>query len=92
MTKAEYFKKALNGGFSEAGSQSIDLPEEDPNIFRYATFLHDDTSRRKRESGIRLRKLVSKLSSVFGFYKCASLDQQHLEISSAGGANTVTAS
>jgi hypothetical protein len=35
LTKSEYFRKALEGEFREAGDQAIDLPEEDPSIFSF---------------------------------------------------------
>ncbi|KAL2262330.1 hypothetical protein VTK26DRAFT_1716 [Humicola hyalothermophila] len=35
LLKHEYFEKALCGEFSESGSQSIHLPEEDPVIFHF---------------------------------------------------------
>jgi hypothetical protein len=35
LTKSEYFRKMINGGFLEGEEQSIDLPEEDPAIFHF---------------------------------------------------------
>lgn len=35
LLKSEYFEKALCGDFKEAGSQSMDLPEENPAIFHF---------------------------------------------------------
>ncbi|KAK4043635.1 hypothetical protein C8A01DRAFT_43392 [Parachaetomium inaequale] len=35
LLKSEYFEKALCGEFSESGSQSINLPEENPAIFHF---------------------------------------------------------
>lgn len=42
LTKSEYFKRALDGQFAEAGDQAIDLPEEDPTIFSFVVaFLYE---------------------------------------------------
>jgi hypothetical protein len=42
LTRSEYFKKALDGEFREAGDQAIDLPEEDPAIFSFVVaFLYE---------------------------------------------------
>ncbi len=35
LLKSEYFEKALCGEFRESGTQSVDLPEEDPAIFHF---------------------------------------------------------
>ncbi|KAL2142318.1 hypothetical protein VTI28DRAFT_1327 [Corynascus sepedonium] len=35
LLKSEYFQKALCGEFRESGTQSIDLPEENPAIFHF---------------------------------------------------------
>jgi hypothetical protein len=35
LTRSEYFRKALDGEFREAGEQAIDLPEEDPALFEF---------------------------------------------------------
>lgn len=35
LLKSEYFEKALCGEFRESGTQSIDLPEENPAIFHF---------------------------------------------------------
>jgi hypothetical protein len=43
LTKSEYFSKALNGEFLESKSQSVDLPEEDPDIFSFlVAFLYEN--------------------------------------------------
>jgi len=43
LTKSEYFRKALDGQFREAGNQAIDLPEEDPDIFSFViAFLYEE--------------------------------------------------
>lgn len=43
LLKAEYFRKALCGGFREAEAQAIELPEEDPAIFHFVVaFLYED--------------------------------------------------
>ncbi|KAH8792573.1 hypothetical protein BGZ57DRAFT_750520 [Hyaloscypha finlandica] len=43
LTKSEYFRKALDGEFREAGDQAIDLPEEDPDIFSFVVaFLYEE--------------------------------------------------
>lgn len=33
--RAEWFRKALDGGFQESHSQSLELPEEEPGIFHF---------------------------------------------------------
>ncbi|KAJ4422147.1 hypothetical protein N0V82_003231 [Gnomoniopsis sp. IMI 355080] len=35
LLKSEWFRKALCGGFMEASSQTLDLPEEDPAVFHF---------------------------------------------------------
>jgi hypothetical protein len=35
LLKSEYFERALCGDFRESGTQSIDLPEENPAIFHF---------------------------------------------------------
>jgi len=43
LTKSEYFRKALNGGFREAQDQAIDLPEEDPSLFSFVVaYLYEE--------------------------------------------------
>jgi hypothetical protein len=43
LTKSEYFRKALDGEFREAGDQAIDLPEEDPDIFSFViAYLYEE--------------------------------------------------
>ena len=43
LTKSEYFRKALDGEFREAGDQAMDLPEEDPAIFSFVVaFLYEE--------------------------------------------------
>jgi hypothetical protein len=43
LLKSEYFRKALDGEFREAGEQAIDLPEEDPDIFSFViAFLYEE--------------------------------------------------
>jgi hypothetical protein len=43
LMKSEYFRKALDGEFREAGDQAIDLPEEDPDIFSFVVaFLYEE--------------------------------------------------
>ncbi|RYP34975.1 hypothetical protein DL767_004052 [Monosporascus sp. MG133] len=43
LLKAEYFRKALCGGFRESEAQAIDLPEEDPAIFHFVVaFLYEE--------------------------------------------------
>ncbi|KAF7544198.1 hypothetical protein G7Z17_g10153 [Cylindrodendrum hubeiense] len=43
LVKAQWFRKALCGGFREADEQVIDLPEEDPAIFHFlVAFLYED--------------------------------------------------
>jgi len=43
LRKSEYFRKALDGGFREAGDQAIDLPEEDPDIFSFVVaYLYEE--------------------------------------------------
>jgi hypothetical protein len=42
LLKGEYFRKALEGSFSEAEKQAVDLPEEDPSIFSFVVaFLYE---------------------------------------------------
>ncbi|KAM0559722.1 hypothetical protein ACHAPJ_004246 [Fusarium lateritium] len=42
LIQAEWFEKALCGGFREANEQVIDLPEEDPAIFHFlVAFLYE---------------------------------------------------
>ncbi|KAJ4268378.1 hypothetical protein NW762_002441 [Fusarium torreyae] len=42
LVQAEWFQKALCGGFREANEQVIDLPEEDPAIFHFlVAFLYE---------------------------------------------------
>jgi hypothetical protein len=44
LTKAEYFRKALGGGFEEAENQAIDLPEEDPSVFSFVVaYLYENS-------------------------------------------------
>lgn len=44
LTKSDFFSKALDGGFMEAQSQTVDLPEEDPAIFCFLiAFLYEGT-------------------------------------------------
>ncbi|KAI5862178.1 hypothetical protein GGS23DRAFT_597796 [Durotheca rogersii] len=43
LLKAEFFRKALCGGFRESDAQAIDLPEEDPAIFHFiVAFLYEN--------------------------------------------------
>jgi hypothetical protein len=43
LRKSEYFRKALDGEFREAGEQAIDLPEEDPDIFSFVVaYLYEE--------------------------------------------------
>lgn len=43
LTKSDFFRKALDGEFLESKSQSIDLPEEDPDIFSFlVAFLYEE--------------------------------------------------
>ncbi|PMD25018.1 hypothetical protein NA56DRAFT_594243 [Hyaloscypha hepaticicola] len=43
LTKSEYFRKALDGEFREAGDQAIDLPEENPDIFSFViAYLYEE--------------------------------------------------
>lgn len=43
LIRSEYFRKALQGEFSEASKQAIDLPEEDPGIFSFVVaFLYEE--------------------------------------------------
>jgi len=42
LTRAEYFRRALDGEFREAEEQEVDLPEEDPGIFSFlVAFLYE---------------------------------------------------
>lgn len=42
LLKSKYFERALCGDFRESGTQSIDLPEEDPAIFHFLiAFLYE---------------------------------------------------
>ena len=63
LLKIEYFRKALCGKFSEAGSQSMDLPEEDPAVFHFlVAFLYEGTYVPITPLGMALGK--------FGLSKC----------------------
>lgn len=43
MCKSEYFRRALDGEFKEAGDQAIDLPEENPDIFSFVVaYLYEE--------------------------------------------------
>jgi hypothetical protein len=43
LCKSEYFRRALDGEFKEAGDQAIDLPEEDPDIFSFVVaYLYEE--------------------------------------------------
>ncbi len=43
LRKSEYFRKALDGEFREAGDQAVDLPEEDPDIFSFVVaYLYEE--------------------------------------------------
>ena len=42
LLKSRYFERALCGDFRESGTQSIDLPEENPAIFHFlVAFLYE---------------------------------------------------
>lgn len=44
LLKSEWFRKALCGGFMEATSQMLNLPEEDPAIFHFlVAYLYENT-------------------------------------------------
>lgn len=44
LLKSDFFRKALNGEFMESKSQTVDLPEEDPDIFSFLiAFLYEGT-------------------------------------------------
>ncbi|PVH88439.1 hypothetical protein DL98DRAFT_556062 [Cadophora sp. DSE1049] len=43
LCKSEYFRRALDGEFKEAGDQAIDLPEENPDIFSFVVaYLYEE--------------------------------------------------
>ncbi|KAG4438137.1 hypothetical protein IFR05_006384 [Cadophora sp. M221] len=43
LCKSEYFRRALDGEFKEAGDQAVDLPEEDPDIFSFVVaYLYEE--------------------------------------------------
>ncbi|KAL2064900.1 hypothetical protein VTL71DRAFT_4040 [Oculimacula yallundae] len=43
LCKSEYFRRALEGEFKEAGDQAIDLPEENPDIFSFVVaYLYEE--------------------------------------------------
>jgi len=43
LTKSAYFRRALEGGFLEAGEQAINLPEEDPTVFSFVVaYLYEE--------------------------------------------------
>ncbi|KAJ4396968.1 hypothetical protein N0V93_001191 [Gnomoniopsis smithogilvyi] len=44
LHKSEWFRKALCGGFAEASSQTLNLPEEDPAVFHFLiAYLYENT-------------------------------------------------
>jgi len=68
LTKSEYFSKALDGQFRESKSQSIDLPEEDPDIFGFViAFLYEGKF-------VPIRSLATVLgkSLSFAIQKCSA--------------------
>lgn len=43
LTRSLWFKRALEGGFLEAETQTINLPEEDPVIFSFVVaYLYEE--------------------------------------------------
>jgi hypothetical protein len=43
LLKTEYFRRALEGDFREAATQTIDLPEEQPSLFSFiVAFLYEN--------------------------------------------------
>ena len=71
LKRSEYFRRALEGEFREAGDQAIDLPEEDPDIFSFVVaFLYEHRFVPIKPMAMALRQcpfLLSALSMADAF-------------------------
>lgn len=75
LTKAEYFRRALDGQFKESQDQAIDLPEEDPAIFSFVVaFLYEDSYEPIKPVAKALGNFVTKLVTghILTDYSCRS--------------------